>query len=46
MTHWFYRPAKWWQFWYPQSSAVGGIIAGVVAVGVFALAVECLKRAG
>lgn len=46
MTHWFYRPAPWWKFWYPQSGAAGGCIAGAVTVGVFALAVECLKRAG
>lgn len=46
MTHWFYRPAPWWQFWYPQSGPAGGCIFGTVAVCIVAAAVEWLKRAG
>ena len=30
---WVHHPAKWWQFWLPQSDALGGAIAGIV-VGV------------
>ncbi|MHC4316654.1 MAG: hypothetical protein ACYSW3_29780 [Planctomycetota bacterium] len=25
---WIFRPARWWEFWQPQSGIPGGIIGG------------------
>ena len=26
---WLFEPAKWWQFWMPQSGFLGGCIMGL-----------------
>ena len=31
---WLHKPAKPWQFWLPQSGAMGGLINGVVISSV------------
>lgn len=23
---WFYRDAEWWEFWFPQSGPIGGVL--------------------
>jgi len=30
INKWCKKPAKYWQFWLPQSGAVGGIIFGLI----------------
>lgn len=32
LEKWFLHPAAWWQFWYPQSGALGGSIGGAIFV--------------
>ena len=33
LKRWFFKGARWWQFWLPQSGPVGGVIvAGVIAL--------------
>ena len=27
---WYFKPAKWWEFWLPQSGIEGGVILGAV----------------
>jgi hypothetical protein len=35
VSEWFWRRAKWWQFWLPQSGVEGGMIfGGIVAAGI------------
>jgi len=34
IKYWWFREAKWWQFWYPQSGFCGGFILGCVVVVV------------
>lgn len=31
---WAGRPARWWQFWRPQSGIVGGLILAAIALAV------------
>lgn len=31
LEKWINKPAKWWQFWLPQSGIVGGSILGLLA---------------
>lgn len=35
IENWLNKPAKWWQFWFPLSGAIGGIIMGMVAAVLF-----------
>lgn len=32
-TPWYYRPAKWWQFWLPQSGYLCGLVFAAVGIG-------------
>jgi hypothetical protein len=32
---WWLRPARWYQFWYPQSGLFGGLMCGIVLAIVF-----------
>ena len=34
---WYNKPARWFEFWQPQSSYVGGAIASAVAGGSYKL---------
>lgn len=34
-TKWIYKPAKWYQFWLPQSGDFGGIIIGTIVGFIF-----------
>jgi hypothetical protein len=39
---WRFRPAKWYQFWLPQSGLFGGIIIGaVISAAVVSLWLIC-----
>jgi hypothetical protein len=38
MWRWFFKPAKWYQFWLPQSGLSGGLFCGCVIVAVIVLA--------
>lgn len=29
---WYYHPAAWWQFWYPQSGLIGGLIIAILVL--------------
>lgn len=35
INYWFYKPAKWWQFWLPQSNLTGGFIVGLILSAIF-----------
>ena len=38
IRNWYMKPAKWYQFWLPQSSAIGGTIFGtVIGLTIFIL---------
>lgn len=39
LNKWFYKPAKWWQFWLPQSGMEGGAILGLIlsVIGIIIL---------
>jgi hypothetical protein len=45
---WWIEPAEWWEFWMPQSGAIGGVIAGIsfnaLAWGVYLTAVSLDTR--
>lgn len=30
---WFFHDARWYEFWFPQSGVVGGLIFGFVLLG-------------
>ncbi len=34
---WFNKPARWYQFWQPESGWAGGAIASTLAGGAFKL---------
>lgn len=34
------RPARWWQFWLPQSGGAGGLIAFAI---IFVVALACMR---
>ncbi len=41
---WWFKPAKPWQFWMPQSGAIGGLILGTAIALAVVLLMGC--RAG
>jgi hypothetical protein len=43
IKHWYYHPAEWWQFWYPQSGLPGALLfwALFYAVGFWSLVLKC-----
>lgn len=30
LAKWFFRPARWYEFWLPQSGLTGGIMIGTL----------------
>jgi hypothetical protein len=32
--YWWFRPARWWQFWWPGSGLPGGFIFAAVALAI------------
>ena len=40
---WWFHPADWWEFWYPQSGAQGG---GMVGAAIFIVAFSFLALNG
>lgn len=42
IEEWKYRPAKWYQFWRPQSGTTGGLIFGSLIMIVLILIMETL----
>ena len=40
IVKWWVYPARWWQFWYPQSGLPGGVIIGAIVI----IAFEALKK--
>jgi hypothetical protein len=37
ISKWWNRPARWWQFWFPESGAIGGVIFGVIFLSILIL---------
>ena len=42
VIRWGSRPAKWYQFWYPQSGWVGGVIIFILFVLLYILLKEAI----
>lgn len=39
---WYFKPAKWWHFWLPQSSIEGGLILGLVLAAILFIIMKVL----
>jgi hypothetical protein len=37
LKHWFWKPAKAWQFWLPGSGYIGGLIFCALGLWIFNL---------
>lgn len=34
LNKWWFKPAKYWQFWLPQSGIIGGMILGAFILAI------------
>lgn len=41
IAHWLFKPAKWYQFWLPQSGFFGGILVLVVLLPLLFVLNSC-----
>lgn len=41
---WYFHPAVWYEFWWPQSGALGGVIFAFIIVCAGAVLIRLLIR--
>ena len=40
---WWHRPAKWYQFWRPQTGTMGGMITATVILAIIYFTLKTLE---
>jgi len=44
IMNWFTKPAKWWQFWYPNSGPIGAVIMCLAAPAVLGVIIFLIAK--